>query len=53
MLGATLAKRVVGRSDVGVEAKLIGGRARLPIADGSLRMWHGSAHLVGFVGQGF
>ena len=50
--GVTAARRVLGRLQLGVEGKLVGARVRLPVADGSMRGLHGSAHLVAFVGAG-
>jgi hypothetical protein len=37
--------RLAAKTRLGVEAKLIGAHASVPIADGSARLWHASAHL--------
>jgi hypothetical protein len=51
-LGAGLSRRLIGRARVGVETKLVGARAWVPIADGSARLWHASAHLDALVSVG-
>ena len=42
-----------GRWRVGGEGKLVGARAWVPIADGTARLWHASAHLNALVGARF
>jgi hypothetical protein len=51
-LGGGLSRRLIGRTRVGVEAKLIGARAWVPIADGTARLWHASAHLAALLSVG-
>jgi hypothetical protein len=51
-LGAGWSRRLVGGLRGGVEAKAIGARASVPIAGGSARLWHASAHLDGLLSFG-
>jgi hypothetical protein len=51
-LGSGVSRALAGRVHIGVEAKLIGARAWVPVADGTARLWHASAHLDALVGVG-
>ncbi|MSR36135.1 MAG: hypothetical protein EXR95_05745 [Gemmatimonadetes bacterium] len=51
-LAAGWSRRLVGRARWGVEGKLIGAHASVPIAGGSAHLWHASAHLDALVSVG-
>jgi hypothetical protein len=49
-LGAGWSRALAGRARAGLEAKLTGARAWVPIAEGTARLWHASAHLNAQIG---
>jgi hypothetical protein len=44
-LAGSASRPLIGGLEAGLEAKLIGARAWVPVAGGSARLWHASAHL--------